>query len=350
MGRREQQCYARLHCSESLSDNMFALQSAIDLADKYITDNTFVRINDINALASEYLDLVGDEKSSIIQFAEAVERAANKKECPELFHRMLSSLHLAMLDYCENDPKSIYLDEDCKELPLPQSEYWDTVSNKVLLDYMEQTQQTSLSRILFQPRHARMLKAFLEPLKETSPAPAQQQEPPSRPSSLSTTLKRAPKAPSTPKKKRQATATSTMSAPTAKAVASASSLSSFLHSSEDELATMLESIPSKPSYSATGSSIFYKNQGKSYSFKSAQFPIGKTFIDLKIYNNPQLMKETKPMEQWKTSSFRAKCLIDRKDSDPKTTDQIQTHLSALRTLLLKDIQTYPELESYQESL
>lgn len=106
-------------------------------------------------------------------------------------------------------------------------------------------------------------------------------------------------------------------------------------------------IPSTPTTSTIGSSIFCRGREKSYTFKSAQFPSGEKYIKLQIFDAPSELMHTPPRDYWKRASFRANALIGRVSSDPQQTKQILFHLNALKDLLLKDIQRYPGVKAVQ---
>ena len=91
----------------------------------------------------------------------------------------------------------------------------------------------------------------------------------------------------------------------------------------------------------TGSTIFFKNQGKSYTWKSPQWTTATKYGDLNIYNNPNSLPEKKPMDQWKEASFRAKVLIGTPHSNADRTLKIHRTLETLKTLLIAEANTDP---------
>jgi hypothetical protein len=260
-----------------------------------------------------------------------------------MFSFTIQQMALAIEEMALHAKVKVPTDSQCSATPQWHA-YWHSVSNEQLIAYMESTLHINSYQILFQPRHAKQLLEYLMSVKEnvdanTTPKPLQS----------STTPKRKVMEKKTPIKKKTAIATFTTFAPSTSRDVSAN-VYDLTTSSDEDIETMLASVPSKQTTGGTGSSIFWKGKEKSYSFRSAKFPLGLKYIDLKIYDNPLAMREAKPMDQWKHASFRAKTLIGRNDSSPQDTAKIQKTLSKLRALLLKDIQTYPNLESFQENL
>nr|QVW56844.1 MAG: hypothetical protein [Tarsiger cyanurus ambidensovirus] len=290
--RSEKQLVSLLSCTEEISDMMFALQSAIDTADDYIRrsshtlltegESLFAKLNSPIEFASKYLEFLGDEKQTVVQLQPHIEAAANRKKCPEMFLFVLQHMSLTV-EEMEMQKEEELQDSLAADITLPPN-YWASVSSEDFLNCMRNNKDITSYQILFLPRHAKELKQFLEGLKAPSPAAAEEvQLIPSKALHSSTTPKRVYKSRMTEKApKKRAISTSITSAPTAKAGASANLFGSSHTSSDDDLETMLQSIPTKQTTGGTGSSIFYKSQGKSFSFKSALFPLGQKYIDLKV--------------------------------------------------------------------
>lgn len=122
-------------------------------------------------------------------------------------------------------------------------------------------------------------------------------------------------------------------------------------SSAEELDTLLSSIqPVTYNSGSIGSSIFYKNQGKSYTWKVPEWTLAQKYIDLKIYNNPNQLQEKKPMDQWREASFRAKVLIGTPASKADRTQKIDSLLNQLIPLLIGEANDQPQcLSQVRES-
>ena len=145
----------------------------------------------------------------------------------------------------------------------------------------------------------------------------------------------------TPKKKIKDTSTSFTDAFTTPPSAAAPSTED-IKSKDDDLDSLLNSVqPQTYSSGTIGSTIFFKNQGKSYTWKSPEWTTATKYVDLKIYNNPNSLPEKKPMDQWKEASFRAKVLIGTPHSNADRTLKIHRTLETLKTLLIAEANTDP---------
>lgn len=358
MGNRDRQLLAQLECDESLDNIMFALHCAIELAEEYIRradpklllegEEVFKQLNSPLEFVTEYLNLLGDESTSVLELQPQVERASNKKECPEMFTFVLQYLALEIEKATEDHAELQPLDEHGNPTIVKFNSSHFVLKEELLMN-LKNNQAFSGYRILFLPSHARKLKSFLTGLKEGSPEVEEQELSQKKQSVSSITPKR--KYNKQPKvSKKAATVTSITPVRITNRDANVNLFDQSSSSSDVDLETILSSVPLKVSTGSIGSSIFCKSQDCSYSFRSAEFPLGRKFIDLKIYDNPQSMREEKPQDQWKTANFRAKLLVGRADSNRKITEEILTLLKRLQTLMISDMKTYPGLVSFQEEL
>lgn len=122
-----------------------------------------------------------------------------------------------------------------------------------------------------------------------------------------------------------------------------------LNSSGEDLATLLNSVPSQVMNTGlTGSSIFYRNQGTSYTWKSPEWTSAHKFVDLKIYNNPSVLAEKKPMDWWREAGLRAKVLVGTPTSLPARTQRINDLLKKLTELLIAEANSQPKCVSLQK--
>lgn len=120
-------------------------------------------------------------------------------------------------------------------------------------------------------------------------------------------------------------------------------------SNDEGLATLLNSVKhTQPTSGKISSSIFYKNQGVSYTWKSEAWTTASKYVDLKIYNNPAVLMEKKPMEQWKEAGLRAKVLIGTESSLLSRTQRIESCLKRLTELLIAEVANQPDCQSYQK--
>ena len=119
-------------------------------------------------------------------------------------------------------------------------------------------------------------------------------------------------------------------------------------SSDVDLDTLLTLVkPTQSTSGKLGSSIFYKHQGVSYTWKSPEWTTGTKYVDLKIYNHPSLLEERTPMEMWKEAGLRAKVLLGTRASNQIRTQQIENCLKQLTTLLIAEISQKPDCQSSQ---
>lgn len=170
----------------------------------------------------------------------------------------------------------------------------------------------------------------------------------------STTIKITPKvkrqAPSSSagtQKKKKATTTSTTSATTTNQIVDVSTYEEST-SSDVDIQTLLAAIPSKKNTSTISSTIYLKNQGNLYTFKSDQFPMSKKFISLQIWDHPSQLEDYPENERWKCASMRVKMAVGRQGS--VLSDQILKKLQELKDLLIKDSQTFPGMITTQTQL
>lgn len=149
----------------------------------------------------------------------------------------------------------------------------------------------------------------------------------------------------TPKRKRKDTSISSIAASTTAPTAAAHH-SEDSDLSEDELDTLLSLVPKTTKNSgSSGSAIFYKNQGKLYTWKSPVWTLANKYVDLKIYDHPSKLKELDPMSWWKEAGLRAKVLIGNPHSSSERVKKIEKLLKELVPLLIAEISTLPECEA-----
>ena len=149
----------------------------------------------------------------------------------------------------------------------------------------------------------------------------------------------------TQKKRKQDTSTSSTDVYTTAVIAGARHLVES-ESSDDELDTLLSSTLAAPKRSGpTGSSISLKKNENLYTWKLPAWTSAQSFVDLKIYPNPNTLPEKDPMQWWREASFRAKVLIGTTGSNPQRTEKIQNCLSKLTTLLIADVASDPSVQS-----
>ena len=130
--------------------------------------------------------------------------------------------------------------------------------------------------------------------------------------------------------------------PTADALSSEGSLSN-----EDELDLLLSSaVPIQQTSGLTGSSTSYKTQGRLFTWKSPEWITAQKFVDLKIYNNPNVLPEKKPTDYWKEATFRAKVLVGTSHSSVERTQKINRLLETLIPLLIAETKSQPDCAAH----
>lgn len=161
--------------------------------------------------------------------------------------------------------------------PMP-ADFWESVSTEDLMSTIKATQGDSCFQISFRVPDIKMLKSWLT---KCNIAIAQDYHVPPEVELVEPTKRPSPSSSTTQAKKSKTTCTSSTIAPTTSRDASASFFEDT-PSSDDDLGTLLESVTPRETILQIGSSITIKKDGKSYTFKSDQFPAGQKYIDLKV--------------------------------------------------------------------
>ncbi len=210
------------------------------------------------------------------------------------------------------------------KVPSITKESWQSQSPIDFCEHMEKTTDIDLSKTSF-------LQQIIDNPLNSSKKSKKRSKPidNNRPGASYTTQKR----------NKKDTSTSSIGAYTTVRTADAQ-LFEDSDSNEGNLDTRLCLIqPTISNSGLTGSSIFLKNQGKSYTWKLPAWTTATKYIDLKVYNNPQDLVSKKPMDFWREAGLRAKVQIGTQTSNPERTIRINRLLERLTTLLIDEVQS-----------
>jgi hypothetical protein len=103
---------------------------------------------------------------------------------------------------------------------------------------------------------------------------------------------------------------------------------------------------------STGCNIYHLQQeDDAFLFKSERWENAEMYVDLRIYGNTKVFKETKPQDQWRVANFRGKILAGGKHFNSVDSQNVVKAAKRLRLMMIraaKNKSDFPDLTTVRK--